>query len=296
MLLGLATVAYAAAPAHPGTINYLEGQLSIDDRTLTSDSIGSKDLQPGSTLKTGSGKAEVLLTPGVFLRVGNNSEIRLTAAGLTDTRVEVDRGTVLLEATEVHDENHIQISHASLISNIEKEGLYRFDADRASVAVFDGKAEVRQGDQKVELKKGKQVVAGNSPLRVEKFDRDAAKESDQLYQWSSLRSKYLAEASAATAQRIIVEPRGWYGPGWYWDPWWRTYSWLPGAAFYSPFGYRFYSPWAWSYYGGPRYYGHGWNHGYRGRPYPRVGPRGGIRGWQPGPGSRGGPGVHRRGR
>lgn len=282
MLLSFAVAAHAAAPAHPGTINYLEGQVSIDGRTLTSDSVGSTDLQPGSTLKTESGKVEVLLTPGVFLRVGNNSEIRLTAAGLADMRVEVDRGTALLEATEVHDENHIQISDAGLTSTIEKEGLYRFDADRATVAVFDGKAEVRQGDQKVELKKGRQVVAGNSPLRAEKFDRDAAKQSDQLYQWSSLRSKYLAEASAATAQRIIVEPGGWYGPGWYWDPWWRTYSWLPGGAIYSPFGYGFYSPRAWSYYGGPRY------NGYRGW-HPGPGGRGGF-------GGRGGRGMHGRGR
>jgi hypothetical protein len=181
MPVGFAVAAHAAAPAHPGTINYLEGQVSIDGRTLTSDSVGSTNLQPGATLKTESGKAEVLLTPGVFLHVGNNSEIRLTAAGLADTRIEVDRGTALLEATEVHDENHIQITDGRLSSTIEKEGLYCFDADRASVAVFDGKAEVRQGDQKVELKKGRQVMAGNSPLKAEKFDRDAAKESDQLY-------------------------------------------------------------------------------------------------------------------
>jgi len=285
--LGTAVAAHAASPAHPGTINYLEGQVSIDGRTLTSESVGSADVQVGSTLRTQSGKAEVLLTPGVFLRVGDNSEVRLTAAGLTDTRVEVDRGTALLEATELHDQNHIQIFHDGLTSEIEKQGLYRFDADRNSVAVFDGKAEVREGEQKVELKKGREVVAGNSTLKAEKFDRDAAKESDSLYQWSSLRSKYVAEASAATAQRIIVGPGGWYGSGWYWDPWWRTYSWLPGGAFYSPFGYGFYPPIV--AYGGPRYVYRTFP-GYRGRPY--IGPRVGVNAWHSGFG--GGRGVRGR--
>lgn len=269
-VMGAAVAAHAAIPAHPGTINYLEGQVSIDGRTLTSDSVGSADVKVGSVLRTESGKAEVLLTPGVFLRVGSNSEIRLTAAGLTDTRVEVDRGTALLEATEVHDQNHIRISHDGLTSEIQKQGLYRFDADRNSVAVFDGKAEVHEGDQKVDLKKGRQVVAGDSALKAEKFDRDAAKESDSLYQWSSLRSKYVAEASAATAQTILVGPGGWYGSGWYWDPWWRTYSWLPGGPFYSPFGYGFYPPIV--VYSGPRYFYRTFP-GYRGGPYigPRVG-------------------------
>jgi len=150
----------------------------------------------------------------------------------------------LFEATEIHKENNIQISDGGLTTTVEKKGLYRFDADRSSVQVFDGQAGVRHDDVKVEVKKGKQVVEKeNAPLKVEKFNRDEAKSSDDLYQWSNLRSKYLSEASLATAQRIMVQPGGWYGAGWYWNPWMSTYSWLPGVGgLYSPFGYGFYSP------------------------------------------------------
>jgi hypothetical protein len=169
----------------------------------------------------------------------------MVSSGLTDTRVAVDRGVAMLEATDVHKENDIQIADGTLNTTIEKKGLYRFDSDSSTVSTFDGKAEVRQGDEKVDVKKGKEVTASEGPLKVEKFDRDEAKETDELYKWSNLRSKYLSEASVATAQRILVQPSGWYGSGWYWNPFMRTYSWLPaGSAYYSPFGYGFYSPWS----------------------------------------------------
>ena len=71
-----------------------------------------------------------------------------------------------------------------------------------------------------------------------------------------------AEANIDTAQTVVVNG-GWYGPGWYWDPFWNFYSFLPGnGILYSPFGWGFYSPgWAWRaphYYHYPGVGGHGW--------------------------------------
>jgi FecR protein len=278
VMMGVAIPALAAVPARPGTLNYVEGKVLVDDEVIAASSIGSAELQAGSVLRTESGKAEVLLTPGVFLRLGRDSQVRMLSAGLIDTRVAVDRGVALLDASEVHKENNIRIVGQNLITDVEKKGLYRFDAERSSVAVLDGKVEVRQGDDKVELKKSKEVVAGDAPLKAEKFDVDDAKESDELYQWSKLRSKYLSEASAVTARRIYNQQSGWYGSGWYWNPWMRTYSWLPARdPFFSPFGYGFYSPWSVypRVYVVPRY-----------RSWPRTGPRirggGGIHSGSPG--------------
>src|SRR5579863_7878619 len=76
-------------PAQPGTVNYVEGQASVDNQPLSSTSVGSTQLQAGQTLETQSGgKVEVLLTPGVFLRVDDNSTIKMVKAGLADTEVE----------------------------------------------------------------------------------------------------------------------------------------------------------------------------------------------------------------
>src|SRR5437764_1174944 len=63
--------------AGPGTLNYTEGRVSVDGQSLAQHSSGEL-LQPGQTLDTAdNGYAEVLLTPGAFLRVGNNSEVKL---------------------------------------------------------------------------------------------------------------------------------------------------------------------------------------------------------------------------
>jgi hypothetical protein len=275
-ILAFAIPAFATALARPGTLNFVEGQVLVDGRDISTQSVGSTTLNPGSVLSTQAGKAEVLLTPGVFLRLGSNSEVRMLSAGLMDTRIQVDRGVTLLEATDLQKENKIRISAAGLNTTLKDEGLYRVDADRSSVAVFDGKAEVRQGDEQVEVKKGKTVVASDAPLKAEKFDRNEAKKTDELYQWSSLRSKYLAGASAVMAQRVLVQPSLWYGSGWYWDPYMSTYSWLPGSsAYYSPFGYGFYSPWRYSapIIVAPRY---GTAPRYRVAPRSRAYPRGGI--------------------
>src|SRR5438552_6406555 len=61
--------------AIPGTLNYVEGHASIGEQTLDSKAIGSAELQAGQVLATENGKAEVLLTPGVFLRRGSNSSV-----------------------------------------------------------------------------------------------------------------------------------------------------------------------------------------------------------------------------
>ena len=38
---------------------------------------------------------------------------------------------------------------------------------------------------------------------------------------------------------------GWYGAGWYWDPCFGAYTFIPGdGIFYSPFGWGFYPPFA----------------------------------------------------
>src|SRR5260370_1190324 len=69
-----------ANSAVPGTLNYVEGKVSIGGDTLDSKSIGSAELKRGQSLTTESGKAEVLLTPGVFLRVGDNSTVTMISS------------------------------------------------------------------------------------------------------------------------------------------------------------------------------------------------------------------------
>ena len=50
-------------------------------------------------------------------------------------------------------------------------------------------------------------------------------------------------------------PYGW-GLGWYWNPWFDSWAFVPGAGYWgSPFGWGFYSPTYWRGYAQARYYG-----------------------------------------
>jgi hypothetical protein len=209
-------------------------------------------LNAGDVLSTGDGRAEILLTPGVYMRVGKNSAVRMVTPELTNTRVEVLQGQAMVEADFLHPEDRILVSERGATAAIEKKGVYDFNAQTGDVKVYDGKAELTQGDQHIDLKKGRETILTAS-LKAQKFDRDASLAADPLYNWSKLRSEYLADATASTARTYIVEGGGWYGPGWYWNPWWGMYSFVPGGFFYTPFGFGLYSPVY--FYGGVHYPG-----------------------------------------
>ena len=242
----LATAALGAAETRsmpsPGTVNYIEGQVSVNGQGVTANSAGTALLDANQVLDTGQGKAEILLTPGVFLRVGDNSELRMISPSLADTKVQLVKGTAMLEVAELFKENNIVVANSGATTTVEKKGLYAFNADQPSVSVLDGKAVVAEGDEHTTVKKNHEVLLDNGQrLKSTKLDKDAI-ESDPLYRWSKLRSAYLAQANMETARTVVVNG-GFYGAGWYWNPYWDFYSFLPGSGIlYSPFGWGFYSP------------------------------------------------------
>lgn len=267
--------------AQPGAINYVEGQAAVDGQQLSSKSVGSTQLQAGQTLNTQSGKVEVLLTPGVFLRVDDNSSIKMVNPGLADTEVEVDKGRAMVEGTDINKDNNIRVDEDGVTTRILKNGLYGFDSNHNTIRVFKGKAEVVENDKKIGLGRERELVL-NHGSKPKAQDFDARNYEDDFFRWSALRSGYLSEASIDQARIYINGGPGWFGPGWYWDPWFSCYTFIPGGGiFYSPFGWGFYSPFA--VYRSPFFYG-----GYWGRPhqfgemhYPYghgIEPRGGFRG------------------
>jgi hypothetical protein len=263
-------VANHPGTAYPGTLNYVEGQVSIGSQPVDSKSIGTATLGAGDTMTTRLGKAEVLLTPGVFLRLGDSSEVKMIAPNLTDTEVAIQKGEATVEVTDIHRENRLIVDEGNTATRLEKNGFYDFDADQGIVRVFSGQAEVQENDRTVKVKGGHEVMLAAENLQAHGFDKNAY-EGD-LYSWSKLRSSYMAEANADVAPLYEGYGPGWFGTGWYWDPWLSSYAFVPGGAdiFYSPFGWGFYSPFAFygAYPGGfggfGYYYGRGFHDG--GRP------------------------------
>ena len=282
-------LAQNAEQAGPGTLNYVEGAVSIDGRQVTPQAVGSAGLGPEQVLATGHGKAEMLLTPGVFFRLDDNSSAKLVSPDLTKTVVELESGRAAVEVDQIFKQNNIQVVENGNPTQLLKPGLYEFDANLGTVRVFDGEAVVQDHQNKSVKVKGHHELAlrDATNLKAHGFEVDAAK--DELYNWSSLRSQYLAQANEQIAGNY-----GYAGfvPGWYWDPYAYGYTFVGIDPFWSPFGWGFYGR---GFYGrgfyGPGYYGRGF--------YGHPGDRGGVvsrGGFQGGGGFHGGGGSHGGGR
>ena len=123
----------------PGTLNYVEGQASMGDQTLNSKSVGTADLGNGQVLETGNGKAEMLLTPGVYLRLGSNSSVKMVSNSLTNTQVSLRQGEAMLEVDDLYKENFIHVSQPGADTRVVKTGLYDFDANDQLVGCSTGR-------------------------------------------------------------------------------------------------------------------------------------------------------------
>jgi hypothetical protein len=232
----------------PGTLNYIEGHASIGPEALNTKSVGNAEVDQGQTLATQNGRVELLLTPGVFLRLDQNSSVQMISPSITDTQVAVVSGRAMVEVDQLFKANDISIRERNASTRLLKTGLYEFDAAKNQIRVFSGQALVNSNDERVKLKAGHELaLEENGALKAQKFD---PKEEDkgELYRFSSLRSDYLAEASTSAARVYLAGGwgLGWgpaWGPVWWWSPWFGGYTFFPAAGYlYSPFGYGFYSP------------------------------------------------------
>jgi hypothetical protein len=218
------------------------------------------DIKENQEFRTEEGRAEVLLTPGVFLRLGENSSIRMLSTRLTDAKVEVLSGSAMIECGEVPKDSSIQAVFKGNAIRFEKQGLYRIDTEPARFKVYEGEAVVTDPSGQLTLKGGKETNL-SGVLLAESFDR---KDVDALYNWSDRRAAYVAQAnivSASTANSTgtyggfnLVGSNwfgfngvGGYGPsflgGWMLNPMFGMYTYMPYSGFgYSPFGYTYYSP------------------------------------------------------
>ena len=247
LLLAITLLAMVVSPAmgqsivsaRSGAIHHIDGEVQIDGDTVESKFAEFPNLRNGSILTTELGRAEMLLTPGVIIRVAEQGAVKMISSRLTDTRLEVVEGSALIEAMEILKENAITVFHNGASIQILKKGLYRIDSEPAQLRVYDGKAQVTRGDDTLVAKKGKVVELG-AFLVATKFD---AKTGDPLHRWSARRSSYLAAANLSSARSVDQWGMPWRASGWRWNPYFGMFTYVPLSGVYrSPFGYRYYSP------------------------------------------------------
>jgi hypothetical protein len=239
-------------PARVGSIDYIEGKALVDGKAASGAREQLPILDNGHSLSTLDGHAEMLLTPGVFLRLDANSRIQLVNASLTDTRLRLEQGAAMLEVDNLHRGNLIRVETGAGMTTILKNGLYRFAAAPASVEVFSGQVQAKAEDVQMKAGKHRQVAFAPVPT-MSKFKSPP---EDDLSRWSRLRSEYEAEASVASAQFVVDRGWPWAYSDWMWNPWFDTWTWFPASGLcMNPYGFGFYSPWmVYDYFPAP-YYG-----------------------------------------
>lgn len=261
-LLGAGALCLAALPAlgdvpngqgdqnypEPGALNFVQGSAYLQGQQLNSRNLGSSELAPGQVLRTTEGRAEVLLTPGVFLRLDNHSAVKMISPDAYNTKIEVLQGEAGIEVDQIHSGNHLEVVDQDVTTRLAQRGFYEFFANPPRVRVFSGEAQVLTGNRNyVAVKKNHELALdAGSGERPQSFNADQSQ--DALFNWSKSRSQYLAEAN-----RQYIHEYGYAGaPGWYWNPWgpgW-DWDWAPG---WGP------GPgWGW----GPRWWGPRWGFGF----------------------------------
>ncbi|HLH44764.1 MAG TPA: hypothetical protein VKV74_17380 [Bryobacteraceae bacterium] len=228
-----------AISARSGMVNHVEGQVFIEGKAIDTKFGQFPQVNNDETLSTQEGRAEVLLTPGVFLRLAENSSFKMLSNRLSDTAIEAASGSAMLEVDELLKDNAIAVHFKGGTVSLVKQGLYRFDENFARLRVYDGEAHVALGEQNLTARKGKQVVFGDN-LVASNFD---PKITDPFYRWASRRAEYVSTANISSArtagQNGLLSSYG----NWAWNPWFGMYTFLPGVGYaYSPFGWDFYSP------------------------------------------------------
>jgi uncharacterized membrane protein YgcG len=238
--------------ARAGRVNFVSGDVRLrradspEWRALASDD----ELKSGDTVATGAGgRVEILLNPGSYFRAGSGAEFTLADADLDDLRVELARGSAVVEATG-YSETELFITVATPRTNVRivRTGVYRVNAladGTAEVGVFDGRALVNE----TLVKGGKQARAGAGGVKVTKLDK---KNRDELDLWSRDRGKELAKANEKLQRRALSTLLarnsfdslfGGYGnlPGfWFYNDRARCYTFIPFSyGWRSPYGYGY---------------------------------------------------------
>jgi hypothetical protein len=272
-----AAVSYAQSvtSAHSGLLHYFEGAVTIDGTAMESKVGKFTEIKENSVLRTEQGRAEILLTPGVYLRVGEHSAVKMLDNRLLSTRVEFLSGTALVESDDPEisvKDPAVTIVYRDYQVQPLKYGIFELNSEPSQVKVFKGQATVLAGANRAIVHEG-HLVDFSAALVSEKFD---TKQADDLYLWARDRSGSLSAANLASARSLSANGystnnlyaggmypglgfnSGMMG-GWYLNQSLGMYAYLPYAGtFYSPFGYGLYSPYTiYNYYspGGYTWYG-----------------------------------------
>jgi len=280
--IALALAVYPAAAqtvigAKSGVINWVEGDAFLADKPYAMSPSQFGEVKENMVFRTDEGRAEVLLPPGVFFRMGEKTSFKMISNRLIDTRVELLSGSAVMEIDDIDKSAAVTLVKKNATITLAKAGLYRFDSEPAQLKVYKGSADVEMGGQTVTVSAGKMLPLGSAVAIAEKFN---VADTDPLDHWSRRRAEVVANANASAAKQAhygtmggggMIDPcygqggYGGYGPygagpygrqlgTWGYNPWYGFGTYIPcNGRVYSPYGYAMWSPLAaWRQFYAPR--------------------------------------------
>lgn len=261
--------------ARAGAVNSVTGDVTVRraGRTTWESLLRTDDLRNGDAARTGANsRAEILLNPGSYLRLGANTEFELTDSSLNTLRLKLMRGSAVIEASVPEVEakrvgapatpTNASVIEAAATSSpsfvilidtpqtqalIIRSGIYRLNVgSETEVVVRDGRALV--GRDAALIKGGKSAtIAQGGTVEVAKLDKS---QKDDLDAWSKQRAEQIARVNnrlSARALNTAFANVGWdnFGWGfrptglWYWDTFGSSYTYIPFYSCRSPYGFYY---------------------------------------------------------
>ena len=255
-LSGSASAQYLVA-SKAGFVNRADGVVHVlrhdsEDGKAGRASLGTQ-LRDGDELSTdANSRAEILLNPGSYLRLDENSVVRAINTDFSQTRFELLKGAVIVEVGQLDKDKKTKAPIELLTPNgalsIAKETtLMRVDAKAGATTVAVRQGEIYLGTREVALadnanakvKRGKLVrltTAAEKP-EIAKVDQDAL---DSFDVWSFNRAQTLVAANLTSVRQNSL-----LSGGWYYNSFYGCYSFVPWRGYMiSPYGFGFFNNYA----------------------------------------------------
>jgi len=252
--------------AKAGVVNSVSGRVMVRRTGQAEQLLTDQDnLTSGDIVSTAVGtRIEVLLNPGSYFRMTENSEFELTDNSLNNLQVKLIKGSAIVEATGA-DDTQLRIGIVTDQSRfvIVMRGLYRINVQPGLRELLVQKGRVLINDSQASIiKGGSRIVFTNNSFLTSKLNR---KDLDDFDGWSKQRAETLARANQKLSTRVVngylasfdyfdwafsaANPRGlwafspfsrcftfmpfyygWVSPyGLYYDHYWGIYDNFPGA-------------------------------------------------------------------
>ena len=196
-VLMLPAVGQSVISTRSGIVHFFEGAVYLGDQLLESHPGKFPSVPRGVELRTVRGRAEVLLTPGVFIRIGESSTIRMIANELSDTCVELLAGSAVMDSSEPNSGTSVRLIYRNWSVRLLEQGVYRIDSDPPRLWVLQGKADVSADTHEGTLSVAQGMSVAFAPVLVP--ERSIGQPHDALSSWVEGRQQSISADNAIAA-------------------------------------------------------------------------------------------------